>query len=296
MILEAAFTLLMLILIQAVLGFDNLLYISLESQRAPAKDQARVRTIGIAIAVVLRIVLLMVIVWLYSWFKEWEVGVNLAPVVTGKLYFASIVEIVGGAFILYTAVKEIFHMLTHIDLGDEHRTPTSPGKIIALIVFMNLVFSFDSILAAIQIVRPAKDADHHGEDHAEPVAGAIENAAAVVEGGADLGALEVGLMATAIIIGGILMIALATKVTQFLEKNRMYQVLGLFILFLVGIMLISQGGSHLQLFGKPIEAMSKATFYFVLFTLIVIDLVQSKYQKNILAAQRIKQKGKSGHV
>jgi len=209
----------------------------------------------------------MVIVWLYSWFKEWEVGVDLAPVVTGKLYFASIVEIVGGAFILYTAVKEIFHMLTHIDLGEEHRTPTSPGKIIALIVFMNLVFSFDSILAAIQIVRPSKDADHHGEDHGEPAAGAIENAAAAVEGGADLGALEIGLMATAIIIGGILMIALATKVTQFLEKNRMYQV--------------------------PIEAMSKATFYFVLFTLIVIDLVQSKYQKNILAAQKLKAQGKT---
>ena len=52
------FTLLMLVLLQAVLGFDNLLYISLESKKAPEKDQKRVRKVGILIAIILRIVLL----------------------------------------------------------------------------------------------------------------------------------------------------------------------------------------------------------------------------------------------
>ncbi|MEO1122357.1 MAG: tellurium resistance protein TerC, partial [Pseudomonadota bacterium] len=47
-----------LIFLQAVLGFDNLLYISIESRRAPAADQARVRRLGIALAVILRLVLL----------------------------------------------------------------------------------------------------------------------------------------------------------------------------------------------------------------------------------------------
>ena len=91
-------------------------------------------------------------------------------------------------------------------------------------------------------------------------------------------------MATAIIIGGILMILLADRVAIFLEKNRMYEVLGLFILFIVGIMLLSEGGhlAHLHLFGNEVTPMSKTTFYFVIFVLVMTDIVQSKYQKKLL--------------
>ena len=59
---QVIFTLLMLVMLQAVLGFDNLLYISLESKKAPEKDRKRVRKIGILIAIALRIVLLFVLV------------------------------------------------------------------------------------------------------------------------------------------------------------------------------------------------------------------------------------------
>ena len=62
------------------------------------------------------------------------------------------------------------------------------------------------------------------------------------------------------------MIWLADRVAAFLQKNRMYEVLGLFILFVVGIMLLTEGGhmAKLELFGHHINAMSKATFYFVI--------------------------------
>ena len=55
-------------------------------------------------------------------------------------------------------------------------------------------------------------------------------------------------------------------------------------MFIVGIMLVSEGGhlAHLTLFGQEITPMSKATFYFVISILIIIDIVQSKYQKNLL--------------
>jgi predicted tellurium resistance membrane protein TerC len=70
------------------------------------------------------------------------------------------------------------------------------------------------------------------------------------------------IMAMAIIIGGILLVLLADHVTDFLKKNRMYEVVGLFILFLVGIMLLSEGAhvSHLHLFGHEVTPMSKTTF------------------------------------
>jgi len=92
-------------------------------------------------------------------------------------------------------------------------------------------------------------------------------------------------MATAIVISGILMIWLSDRVSVFLAKNRMYEILGLFILFLVGVMLLSEGShlAHLVLFGSHITAMSKATFYFIIFVLVVIDIIQGRYQRKLLS-------------
>ena len=124
---------------------------------------------------------------------------------------------------------------------------------------MNLVFSFDSILAAIGLTS------------------AIEsNATAFI------------IMTIAIVISGLLMLFLADRISDFLAKNRMYEVLGLFILFIVGIMLITEGGhlAHLKLFGNEIVPMSKTTFYFVIAILVIVDVVQGKYQKKLLAKKQ----------
>jgi predicted tellurium resistance membrane protein TerC len=138
--------------------------------------------------------------------------------------------------------------MMHLDIHDtEEKKPKSVNMIIAAIVIMNLVFSFDSILGAIALTD------------------------------------VFWVMAVAIVIGGLLMIWLSGKVTEFLKKNRMYEVLGLFILLVVGIMLLSEGGhlAKLELFGNHITPMSKTTFYFVITILVIVDLVQSKYQKNL---------------
>jgi predicted tellurium resistance membrane protein TerC len=79
------------------------------------------------------------------------------------------------------------------------------------------------------------------------------------------------------------MIVLADTVADFLKKNRMYEVLGLFILFIVGVMLVSEGGhlAHLSIAGHPIEAMAKSTFYFVIVILVIVDVAQGRYQKKL---------------
>jgi len=83
------------------------------------------------------------------------------------------------------------------------------------------------------------------------------------------------------------MIWMADRVAEFLKKNRMYEVLGLFILFIVGVMLVSEGGhlAHLKFFGYVVTPMSKSTFYFVLAVLIIVDVVQGRFQRNLLAQQ-----------
>ncbi len=248
--LENIFTLVMLILLQAVLGFDNLLYISLESKRAPKEKQAYVRKIGILLAIVLRIVLLVVLLQVIDLFKDPVFGFDLTDVIEGHFNIHSLIVLGGGIFIIYTAMKEIWHMIGVKDMDHdvEGGKKSSIGKVITMIVVMNLVFSFDSILSAIALTN------------------------------------VIWVMATAIIISGIMMVWLSDKVSNFLAKNRMYEVLGLFILFIVGIMLLTEGGhlAHLKLFGNEITPMSKTTFYFVIAILVVTDLVQSRYQKKLL--------------
>jgi len=287
-------TLLMLVFLQIVLGFDNLLYISIESKRVEESQQKRVRQIGVIIAIALRIILLFVVFYAIQMLENAFFELNWAGVIEAKKacflnnhgHFELLKDVPldqcevnaaegeeakqvihggvsghflivlgGGAFILYTAIKEIMHMLSfEDDESKEEEAKRSPKEAIFWIVVMNLVFSFDSILAAIPLTTGFK-----GE------------------------LVQLGVMGTAIVISGLMMLLLADKVSTFLQKNRMYEVLGLFILFLVGVMLITEAGhlANLKLMGSEIHAMNKSTFYFVLIVLVLVDLAQSRYQKKL---------------
>jgi predicted tellurium resistance membrane protein TerC len=177
--------LIVLLVLQAVLGFDNLLYISIESQRAPVAHQKAVRFWGIIIAVVLRVVLLFAMInliealgapfYIFSWSGVLEGGVN----------FATCVFVLGGVFLMYTAVKEIGHLLTiqHLDTDLDNKPGKSAVQVVLLIVLMNLIFSFDSVLSALAITK------------------------------------VFAVLATAILLSGLAMLILADGVTAFLEKN-----------------------------------------------------------------------------
>ena len=237
-----------LIFLQAVLGFDNLLYISIESQRAPAESQAKVRRWGILIAVALRIVLLGVMIKLINALTEPFFDISWEGVIEGSFNFSAIVFLFGGVFIIYTAVKEIAHLLSIEEPGShEKKSNKSALQVIMLIVFMNLIFSFDSILSALAITDVF------------PV------------------------LAIAIVSSGVAMLLLADTVSEFIKKNRKYEVLGLFILLIVGVVLLGEGGhvSHLYLFGYAVEPMAKSTFYFSIAVLVVVDIIQSGYQKKL---------------
>jgi len=126
---------------------------------------------------------------------------------------------------------------------------------------MNLIFSFDSVLSAL----------------------AITDVFAV--------------LTTAIILSGLAMLWLADGVTRFLEKNRMYEVLGLFILLIVGVVLLGEAGPAaayamhdnsltLKLFGYEVVPMSKTTFYFSVLVLVGVEVIQSGYRRK-LNSQRL---------
>ena len=251
-------SLLVLIFLQAVLGFDNLLYISIESQRAPKESQKKVRFWGIIIAVLLRVVLLFIMIHLIEKLKKPFYIFEFQGWIEGGINFASVVFMFGGIFIIYTAVKEINHLLSneHLDASNGQLNKKSALQVILLIVFMNLIFSFDSILSAIAITN------------------------------------VLILLIIAILTSGIAMIVLADKVTEFLERNRMYEVLGLFILLIVGVVLLGESGtaaSHamhneslqIKIFGYPLIPMSKSTFYFSIVVLFLVEFIQTRYQRRL---------------
>ncbi|MFV2038265.1 MAG: tellurium resistance protein TerC, partial [Paracoccaceae bacterium] len=191
---------------------------------------------------------------------------NFPGILEGGVNFATVVFVFGGVFIMYTAVREISHMLTIEDLEAHADTSQrrSAARTVVMIVLMNLVFSFDSILSALAITDVFV------------------------------------ILAIAIIVSGLAMLALADGVTVFLQKNRMYEVLGLFILLIVGVVLLGEAGpaaAHamgddalwIKIFGRELIPMSKTTFYFSVLVLVAVEVIQSGYSRK-LAAQRSAQR------
>jgi predicted tellurium resistance membrane protein TerC len=262
--IEHIMTLLMLTLLQAVLGFDNLLYISIESKRVAVEKQPFVRKWGIGLAVLLRIALLFGVTEAIKMFEAPFFELN-SFAVDFSMNVHSFIVLMGGAFVIYTAVKEIAHMLANDDL--EHSGDSGKRSLVSAmfwIIIMNLVFSFDSILSAIALASSSDE-----------------------DGGRTITPANMIVMSFAIIFSGVMMIWMADHVSEFLRKNRLYEVLGLFILFIVGIMLVAEGGhlAELTLFGHAVEPMAKSTFYFVLFVLVAVDIVQARFQKKLFAQE-----------
>jgi predicted tellurium resistance membrane protein TerC len=253
-------TLLILTALETVLGFDNLLYITIEAKRVPPEHQARVRRLGTMLAIALRIVLLFVVLWLIALFQSPWFEVNL-PFLHGKFSGHALIVLAGGLFLIKTAMTEIRHMLSVDDLeheGDKGPKNRTVGMALVWILLMNIVFSFDTVLSAVALTK------------------------------------NFIVMSTAIVISGALMVFLADHVANFLQKNRLYEVLGLFVLLLVGLMLTAEGAhiAHLDLFGFEIHPIEKATFYFVLAALVIVDVLQGRYQKKL---ELEKKNGGSGH-
>jgi len=245
---DAWIALLTLTFLEIVLGIDNIIFISIAAGKLEQKDRKKATNLGLVLAMAMRIVLLFGITWLTSLKKPfWVLNESW---IHGGISWQALILFLGGLFLLYKSTKEIHEKVE--DRGHDEREvkkgrSSSLTNAIIQITVINIVFSFDSILSAIALTD------------------------------------VFWVMATAIVISGILMIWLAERVSNFLKKNRMYEVLGLFILFVVGIMLVTEGGhlAHLTIFSNPIVPMSKTTFYFVIFILVLTDIVQGRYQRKI---------------
>jgi len=192
--------LLTLVALEIVLGVDNIIFITILSGKLPEHLRAKARQIGIAFATISRLVLLSLISIIISLTKPWF------SIIGNEISGKEFILIVGGLFLIYTAVKEIHHKLE----VDEH---VSAGKVITItfsqviiqILILDLVFSIDSVITAVGMVT------------------------------------SVSVMYLAVIISVIFMILSATAISNFVEKHPTVKMLALAFLVMIGTMLIAEG-------------------------------------------------------
>lgn len=214
--------LLTLVVLEVVLGIDNLVFIAILSNKLPPHQQARARRIGLVLALVMRIGLLLLIGWLVTLQTPlFDLGLQGAPGPHGEATFETafsgrdLILLAGGLFLLWKATKEIHHSMEPAEDSGEllDKTPgfaeISFTAAIAQIIALDLVFSIDSILTAVGMTD------------------------------------DIPIMVTAVVITVGIMLVAANPLSQFIEHNPTLVMLALAFLVMIGLVLIADAfGFH----------------------------------------------------
>jgi len=194
-----------LIVMEVVLGIDNLVFISILTNKLPEGQRARARRIGIGLALVLRLVLLAGIAWIVQLDKPFVVFFE------HPLSIKDLILIAGGLFLVWKATTEIHHSVDPNDDDEIFDSPASMafGAAIAQILLLDLVFSIDSIITAVGMT-----------DH-----------------------LPIMVVAVVFAVGA--MMLAATPLANFVQANPTVVMLALGFLLMIGMTLIAEGlGAH----------------------------------------------------
>lgn len=145
--MELIFALLTLILLEVVLGIDNIIFISIVTARLPAHQQKKGRQLGLLLAMVMRLLLLTIISFILK--LEGNLFTIFSMGISGK----DLILIAGGIFLLYKSASEIYHKME----GEEGDTSknikvTTFASAMGQILILDLVFSIDSIITAVGMV------------------------------------------------------------------------------------------------------------------------------------------------
>jgi predicted tellurium resistance membrane protein TerC len=133
--------------LELVLGIDNVIFISILAGKLPRAQQARARTVGLALAMLMRILLLLSLAWIIRLTNP------LFTVLGQALSGRDLILLLGGAFLIGKSTYEIHEKIE----GDEHRTTVrghpSFRAIVIQIMLLDIVFSLDSVITAVGMVQ-----------------------------------------------------------------------------------------------------------------------------------------------
>jgi len=239
-------SLLTLTFLEVVLGIDNIIFISIISNRLPKDQQKRVRNYGLLLAMGFRLMLLLSITWILGFsepifqihpiqgFNQLKSGLSIS--------IKDLILIAGGLFLIAKSTTEIFHKM---EGHEEAKKTLNAGKglamILAQIVLIDLVFSFDSILTAVGLTP------------------------------------WVEVMMVAVVISIFVMMVFAGAISHFINKNPSLQMLALSFLILIGFLLILEG-FHLEV--------PKGYLYFGVLYALSIELLNMRRRRRSKSADR----------
>jgi predicted tellurium resistance membrane protein TerC len=204
---DALVALLTLTAMEIVLGIDNLVFITILSDKLPPARRSLGRRLGLGMALTTRIALLLAITWI--------MGLT-APLVTlfgHSLSGRGLILMAGGLFLIFKATREIYEKLEvppeEADSRGQGRAAL--GAVLLQIMLIDVVFSFDSVITAVGM------ADH------------------------------VAVMVAAMVIAMAIMVVAVNTVGRFIERHPSVKILALAFLLLIGVMLVAEGmGRHVE--------------------------------------------------
>lgn len=146
--MEFLVPLITLIILEVILGIDNVIFISILADKLPAEQRDKLRYWGLGLAMVMRLVLLFFISWILKLDNTLFTFLDID--FSGK----SLILILGGLFLLFKATKEIYHQ-TEIKDEDSpiHTKAKTFNKLLMEVILLDLVFSVDSIITAVGMVE-----------------------------------------------------------------------------------------------------------------------------------------------
>lgn len=202
-------SLLTLTFLEVVLGIDNIIFISIITDKLPAAQQKRVRNIGLALAMIFRLGLLLTINWIIG-LKAVVLSIpNIIAPDKGALdlSYKDLILIAGGLFLIVKSTLEVHHKIAagHSTDQGSKKPVRSKASLLIQIVLIDAVFSFDSILTAVGLVD------------------------------------YVVIMMVAVVISIGIMMLFAGGVSRLISSNPTLQILALSFLVVIGVVLIADG-------------------------------------------------------
>jgi len=185
--------------LEIVLGIDNIIFISILVGRLPENQRNVARRLGLSLAMIARLALLFSITWVMGLTEAWFTVFNQA--ISGR----DVILIGGGLFLLAKATHEIHNSLEGIEDDARAILPMSLGMVLVQIAILDIVFSLDSVITAVGLVK------------------------------------QVSIMAIAIILAVVVMLMAAKPIGDFVDQHPTIKMLALSFLILVGVTLIVEG-------------------------------------------------------
>lgn len=202
---ETWIALLTLTFLEIVLGIDNIIFISIVTDKLPESQQAKGRNIGLGLALLFRVGLLLGITWIIGFTEP------IFSLFEHDFSGRDLILLAGGLFLLGKSTSEIHHKLEgeNEDREPGKKAALTLGSALVQIVALDMVFSFDSILTAIGLTQ------------------------------------HVIIMIIAVILSMIVMMLFAGAISRFINNRPTLQILALSFLILIGFMLMIEGfGEH----------------------------------------------------